>query len=172
MFGLFGNKNKMPSRVGAREKRMMARNIGGGNTINPKGKDAKETSPVAAILMILIISVALAYLLTEIYINNGAMRFSTGMSDIDNLLFKNNKPQFFGSPDLDYGVLIFIRGVAIFLAAGIWPLTALIVQRAMDNAQMNVFRLFWGTPIGLALFVIIVKDLIWPGLSAILGGMT
>lgn len=166
---MFGNKNKIPSRVGAREKMRMARNIAGGGSITPKGKDGKEASPAASILTVLIMAIALAYLVTEVYISQGGLRLSVGNSDLDRLLFKPDKPQFFGMPEVDYILLILIRGGFIALAAGIWPFVSLVVQKAMDNAQINIFRLFWGTPIGIALFVIIVKDVIWPGVAAIVG---
>ncbi len=167
MFGLGGGKDKPLSRVGAREKMKMARAIAGGA---PAGgdKDAKRTPPGIAVFAIYIMSTALAYILTAAYIEQGGLRLSLGDPDLDRLLFKPGTHNFFGSPDLDYVFLIALRGFAIFLAAGIWPFTTLVVQRALDNAHLNIYRAFWGTPIGLTLFFVIVKEYFWPALSEIL----
>lgn len=167
MFG--GGKEKMISRVGAREKLKQARAIMGGA---PSKSDDKRTPPAVAVLVIFVMSVALAYILSEQYIANGGLRLSTGSADIDRILFKPGQVNFFGSPEIDYVFLILLRGLAIFFAAGIWPFTCLVVQKALDNAQINLYRLFWGTPIGLVLFVLIIKEYFWPALSEIFGMLT
>ena len=167
MFGLGGGKDKPLSRVGAREKMKMARAIAGGA---PAGgdKDAKRTPVALSVLVIYVMSVALAYILTSAYIDNGGLRMSLGDPDIDRLLFKPGTVNFFGSPDIDYAMLICIRGLFIFLAVGLWPFTTLVVQRALDNAHLNIYRAFWGTPIGLTLFFLILKEYFWPALSEVM----
>lgn len=164
-----GGKDKGMSRVGAREKMRQARNIMGGGAPD---RDAKRTSPAVAVIAIYIMSVALAFVITENYINQGGLRLSVGDADLDRLLFKPGAHNFMGSADIDYIILMMIRGFAIFLAAGIWPFATLVVQRALDNAHLNIYRAFWGTPIGLTLLLLLLKDYFGPLLAEVFKIMT
>jgi len=168
-FGGGGKDKALMSRVGAREKMKQARNIMGGGAPD---KDAKRTPPAVAVITIFVMSVALAVVVTESYINQGGLRFSVGDAGLDKLLFKPGTHSFMGDPDMDYIILMLIRGFAIFVAAGIWPFATLVVQRALDNAHLNLYRAFWGTPIGLTLLFLLLKDYFGPMLAEVFKLMT
>jgi len=63
-----------------------------------------------------------------------------------------------GDASIDYFLIIFIRGLAIFIAAGILPGATYLWQRLMDKAQMNIYISTWGVTVGLALMYYIGRD--------------
>lgn len=170
-FLMFGRKEQIPTRVGALEKRRTARNIMGGGAPN-RGKGDKQTSPAVIVISIFIVSTIVAYLLTINYIDSGGLHMSLGNDDLDRLLFKQGSHNFTGNQMMDYAILIGLRGFALFVATGIWPLVTLLLQRATDNAQVNLYHLFWATPVIILFVVLIFKDIFGPAVVAILGDLT
>lgn len=167
---MFGRKEKIPTRVGASEKRRMARNLMGGGPV--QGRNDKQTSPAVIVISIFIVSTIVAYLLTINYIDSGGLHMSLGNDDLDRLLFKQGTHNFTGNQMLDYAILIGLRGFALFAITGIWPLVTLLLQRATDNAQVNLYHLFWATPVIILFVVLIFKDIFGPAVVAILGDLT
>ena len=171
MFG-FSDKSKMKAaRVGAREKIRLAQEIAakGGNAVLSK-KEGKQTSPAVTIFTIYIMACAVGWMVTDKYISNGGgLTLSLGWDSLDDLLFKKHNINVTGTEVLDYALLIAIRGLALLLAAGVVPFVALVVQKSLDAAQMNPYRTVWGTPIGILLVIIGVKEYFGPLLLEVFG---
>lgn len=162
MLGLGGKKDAIPTRVGAREKLRQARNLmgQGDGTIKSK-KEGKQTHPAVAVVTIYCMAVALAWLLTENVFQYG-FNFRTGWKDFDDFMFRRITAE--GG---EYLMEIGLRGFAFFIAAGIVPFLALLWQRALDKADMNVHRVVWGVPIGLGLVFFGTKYFLWPLLEEV-----
>lgn len=169
MFG-FGDKSKIQAaKVGAREKIRLAQEIAarGGSAVLSK-KEGKETSPAVSVITIYIMACVVCWMVSEKYISGGqSLGFRLGWDSLDGLLFKNSNINVTGTEVLDYALLIAIRALALLLAAGVIPFVALVVQKSLDAAHMNPFRTVWGTPIGILLFIIGMKEYVIPLLGEV-----
>jgi hypothetical protein len=168
MFGI--GKKAPPPRVGAREKRRLAEQIksGGGAAVMSK-REGKETSPAVSVIAIYIASLVVAWMVSQKYISQGGgLGFRLGWDELDRILFKTASITVTGTQELDYALLVAIRALALMVAAGIVPFVALVVQKSLDAANMNPFRTFWGTPIGILLVIIGVKEYLGPLLGEVL----
>lgn len=171
MFG-FSDKSKIKAaKVGAREKIRLAQEIAakGGNAVLSK-KEGKETSPAVSVISIYIMAFVVCWMVSERYISNGGgISMRLGWDSLDDILFKKQNINITGTDVLDYGLLIAMRALALLIAAGIVPFVALVVQKSLDAAQMNPFRTVWGTPIGILLFIIGMKEYVGPLLAEVFG---
>lgn len=171
MFG-FGDKSKIQAaKVGAREKIRLAQEIAakGGSAVLSK-KEGKETSPAVSVITIYIMAYVVCWMVSEKYISSGnSLGFRLGWEDLDRLLFKTSNINVTGTEILDYGLLIGFRALALLIMAGIVPFVALVVQKSLDAAHMNPFRTVWGTPIGILLFIIGMKEYVGPLLMEVFG---
>lgn len=147
MFGL--GKPKQEALVGAKRKLEHAKQFKAGFQVKSK-REGKEPNPSMAILIVWTLGVALAALLTQA-VDKKTLVYSTGNAGFDKLMFGSPGPAFFGSPDIDYVVLLLVRGTILFIAAGIVPGCTLLWQRVFDKPHMNVYIGFWGVTLGLAL---------------------
>jgi hypothetical protein len=158
MFG-FGN-DKKPDLVGAKEKVLKAKKFNKNYQVQSK-KEGKPQSPVVPALIVLCISVLFAFILTEGVLKTG-VGLRIGNAGLDKLLFGPGQPSLTGDTDTDYGLVIFLRGIVIFILGGIIPLCTLIWQRLIDRAQMNIYVAFWGVSISLGLIYYLIKDSLTP----------
>jgi len=55
-----------------------------------------------------------------------------------------------------------LRGVALFIVAGIIPGAAWLWQRLIDRSDINVYRTFWGTTVVLVAVTVLVQDSLVP----------
>lgn len=159
MFG-FGKKNKKPALVGAAEKRLKAQKYAKGFKVESK-REGKGDSPVVGLAVVLGISIIAAYVLTEGAIKQG-LGLRVGNPDLDKLLFGPGEPTLTGDSMMDYGLAIFLRGIFIFLLGGIVPGAAYMWKRMIDRADMNLYRLFWGTSITICVLFVLVQDSLVP----------
>ncbi|MDY0008301.1 MAG: hypothetical protein RBS08_01220 [Bdellovibrionales bacterium] len=155
MFGL--GKKEEPKLVGARQKLEQAKKYGTGFHVKSK-REGKEPNPRLAIIIVWGMALGLATLLTESHLKKGDALMSTGNAGFDKLMFGSTTPSFIGSPDIDYIILLLIRGTFVFAVAGILPALTLAWQRLLDKNQMNVYIAFWGVTVGVALLYYISKD--------------
>ncbi len=171
MFGIGGNSKIKAAKVGAREKIRLAQQLaaqGGGAVLSKK--EGKETSVAVSVISIYIMAYVVCWMVSEKYISNGqSLGFRLGWDWLDSLLFKGGKINVTGNEVLDYGLLIGFRAIWLLLAAGVVPFVALVAQKSLDAAGMNPFRTVWGTPIGILLVIIGMKEYIGPLLMEVFG---
>ena len=170
MFGI-GNSKVKNAKVGAREKIRLARELAGagGQAIMSK-REGKETSAAVSVITIYIMAFITCWMISEKYISSGGgLNMRLGWEGLDRVLFKTSNINVTGTDSLDYILLVAIRAFALVVAAGIIPFVALVVQKSLDAAHMNPFRAVWGTPIGIMLFIVGVKEYIGPILLEIFG---
>lgn len=160
MIGL-GQDDK-PKLVGAKEKREMARRLKEGNFDQVKSKrEGGDSSLTAPVLLVYIMSAAVAWFVTDATENKG-LGLHTGDYDVDRFLFGPGVPNIMGDPTIDLGLAVVLRGLVIFLAAGILPGLSWLWIRLLDNARMNAFIAFWGMPVGLVLVYYFIVEFIAP----------
>lgn len=160
MFG-FGKKDDKPSLVGAAEKRLKSQKYAKGFQVQSK-REGKGSSPAAGFAIVYGLAVLAAYVFTEGPIKAGGLGFRIGNGDLDKLLFGPGEPSLTGDTGMDYVLCLLLRGVAIFIAAGIVPATAWLWQRAIDRSDINVYRTFCGTAIVLAALGVLVGESLVP----------
>src|SRR5690606_8182635 len=158
MFG-FG-KDKKPDLVGAKEKVLKAKKFNKNYQVQSK-KEGKPQSPVVPAAIVFCISILFAFILTEGALKTG-IGFRIGNAGLDKLLFGPGQPSLTGGEDMDYGLSILLRGIVIFLLAGIIPLFTLMWQRLLDRAHMNVYVAFWGVSVAVGLLYYLIRDSIVP----------
>ena len=168
---MFGGKKEQEKLVGARAKIEHAKKFKKGYQVESK-REGQPADPRVAIGVVLALSVGLAALLTEGILKTGAAGFSIGHAKLDRILFGPGEPAIMGSADTDYFLVLLIRGLAIFFAAGFIPGCTYLWQRLMDKAQMNVYISTWGITVGIALIYLISRDFlanVFKDLAAALG---
>lgn len=168
---MFGGKKEQEKLVGARAKVEHAKKFQKGYQVQSK-REGKPADPRVAIGVVLALSVGLAALLTEGILKTGA-GFSVGHAKLDKILFGPGEPAIMGSADTDYFLVLLIRGLAIFLAAGFIPGCTYLWQRLMDKAQMNVYISTWGMTVSVVLLYLISHDFlanVFKDLAAALNG--
>lgn len=170
MFGIGGNSKIKAAKVGAREKIRLAQEIAarGGTAVLSK-KEGKETSPAVSVITIYIMACVVSWMITDKYIMSGGMNFGFGWNWLDEFMFRTRDINVTGTDILDYGLLIALRALGLLILAGVVPFVALVVQKSLDAAHMNPFRTVWGTPIGILLVIIGMKEYIGPLLMEVLG---
>lgn len=159
MFG-FGKKDNKPALVGATEKRLKAQKYAKGFQVQSK-REGKGDSPVIGVAVVFCISIIAAYVLTAGAIKQG-LGFRIGNPDLDKLLFGPGEPALTGDSMMDYALAILMRGIFIFLVAGVIPGVAFMWKRLVDRAHMNDYRLFWGTSIAVSVLFILIQDSLVP----------
>lgn len=156
MFGL--GKKEAPKLVGAKQKIEQAKKFGTGFQVKSK-REGKAPNPSLALVIVWGLAVGLAALLTEGVLKTGA-GISTGNGGFDKMMFGPGQPSLMGSPDIDYILVLLIRGTGIFLVAGIIPGCTYLWQRMLDKNQMNIYISFWGVTVGLAVIYYLAKDIL------------
>ncbi len=159
MFG-FGKKDEKPNLVGAAEKRLKAQKFAKGYQVQSK-REGKASGPAVGLAIVYGVSVLAAYVLTVGAIKTG-LGFRIGNPDLDKLLFGPGEPSLTGDDMIDYGLSILLRGVALFIVAGIIPGAAWLWQRLIDRSDINVYRTFWGTTSVLVAVAVLVQDSLVP----------
>ena len=173
MFGFGKDKNLGKDKnqlVGAKDKLLRAKMLKTGMTldeIKSKREGKQADNPATAIVMIYIISCAVAFFLTQGPWKNG-VRVKSGNDDLDSLLFSLGDPSFVGDSTIDAGIQILARGLLLFLAAGFLPLMSLLWIRGLDRTDMDPFRTMWGVTVGLGLFYFAIADLVIPLIESML----
>jgi len=160
MFG-FGKKNDKPALVGAAEKRLKAQKYSKGFQVQSK-REGKGNGPAMGLAIVYGLSVLAAYIFTEGPIKQSGLPFRIGNAGLDKLLFGPGEPSLTGDGGMDYVLCILLRGLAIFVVAGIVPGAAWLWQRAIDRSDLNVYRTFWGTAVVLAALGTLVGDSLVP----------
>lgn len=155
---MFGKKDGGgPKLVGAREKRLQAAILKGGQQgqeIQSK-REGKGQDPKVTGLLIYGLSCGVATLAATVGpLKNGA-NVSTGARFIDDLL----NMKMMGDADMDFIILIFIRGLAICLLGGFLPFMAFFWSRILDKTGMNVYLTVWGVAVGLPLVYFLLLSL-------------
>lgn len=153
---MFGGKKEPEKLVGARAKIEHAKKFKKGYQVESK-REGKAPDPKVAVGVVLALAIGLAALMTEGVLKTGA-GIGTGNAKFDKILFGPGEPPLMGDASIDYFLIIFIRGLAIFIAAGILPGATYLWQRLMDKAQMNIYISTWGVTVGLALIYYIGRD--------------
>lgn len=174
MFGIGGNSNIKAAKVGAREKIRLAQEIAarGGTAVLSK-KEGKETSVAVSVVTIYVMACVVSWMITEKYIlNGGGISLSLGWNWLDDFMFRTRHINVTGTDVLDYCLLIGLRALGLMIIAGVIPFVSLVVQKSLDAAHMNPFRTVWGTPIGIMLFIIGMKEYIGPLLMEVFSVFT
>lgn len=156
MFGI--GKKEQEKLVGARAKIEHAKKFQKGYKVQSK-REGQEPNPMLALVIVWGLAVGLAALLTEGALKTGA-GISTGNGYFDKLMFGPGEPSIMGSPDLDYILVLLIRGTAIFLVAGVIPGCTILWQRLVDKSHMNVYISFWGVSVGIALLYVLSHEIL------------
>lgn len=157
--------------VGAREKQRRAQALKGGKAsdmIHASRGGGVDHRPMVTVLCILIMAVGLAYFLSVGPWEKG-VPFETGINAIDRNLLSATRPNFMGDATIDFGILVFLRGFLLFLAAGFLPLAGLTWMRLIDRPEMSPWRTVWGVGIGIAFAYYVIMDAIWPLLKDLFG---
>jgi hypothetical protein len=142
------SKESKPPLVGAKEKREKALKFDPRAQIKSK-REGKETSPLVLAVMVYGVAAVLATLLTEGPFKDSGFGFQTGINLIDQYILAGGVPSVTGSPDTDLIILILLRGLALFLVAGVIPFATFISQKIFDKVSANVYFAFWGTTLSL-----------------------
>lgn len=161
MFGL--GKDQGPKLVGAKEKIMKAQMLKRGRLsdhISSKGEGKKPWG--AAVGLIYLLSVALAYTLQIGAMKTTGLNWHTGMNGFDHLMFSAGVPTVTGDSGQDTILVPFLRGTIFFLAGGFLPITTLLWIRAIDRPNMNPFIAFWGVSIGVFFVFFFMRDVFGP----------
>ncbi len=139
--------------IGAKDKMLAARKarFEGGDNITSKieGPQPTESMPI---MLIFVASCLLAYILTDNYMVDSSLISPTGIVEIDKMIGGPGVPAVTGMSEIDYGIIIFIRGLFIFILAGIIPLLTRIYINMVDKARTNVLVRVWGTIVTTGLF--------------------
>ncbi len=160
MIGL-GQDDK-PRLVGAKEKREMARRLKSGKFDDIKSKrEGAEPSLAAPVALVYVLSATVAWFMTDSSMQK-ALDIHTGDRDLDRFMFGLGVPDIMGDATMDLVLAVALRGLVIFLAAGIIPGMAWLWIRVLDNARTNIYIACWGTPVGLALIYYAIADLLMP----------
>lgn len=167
---MFG-KGKYKAPVGAAEKLAMAQKLretiragalaGGG-----KAKTYSQTTPVT---IIFVLAVVIAMLMTDGSNSLLAGWHPTGLSSLDRLLTGSEIPHMTGDGDMDRLAVIFIRGGALFLFTGLFPLAALMTLR-LSGGRLNPLIACWLMLVILPVALYFSKDILLPAISDILSG--
>lgn len=163
MFGLF-EKKEAPKIVGAKEKIRQAQMLKKGMSmedIQSKREGKQTDSPAVSIVLIYVLSCAVAYFLMEGPWKNGAP-LKIGHSDLDDLFFGAGAAVFSGDRDIDFLITVFFRGLFIFAAGGAMPGLAFLWMRGLDRTNMNPFRTVWGVSVGVVFIYFVFKEGIIP----------
>ncbi len=143
-----GRKKDAVPPVGARAKRMQARaalkqqQFGKGYG-SGAGSESEEPQKVQ-ITLILFMSIAMAFLFIEQGVFDQYSRIITGNSFIDQLIIGPGEPIFFNNEIIDKAIVSIVRGLILFLIAGIFPFSAKLYSKITDNTKTNIFVLHWG----------------------------
>lgn len=166
MFG--SNDDKSQKLVGAREKRDKAAQFRPHAYEIKSKKEGREGSKVVPLAVIYGIAVVFALILTEGVMDQKNIGIHTGNGAFDRMFFGPGIPSIMGSQETDRGIVIFLRGTMIFLAAGVLPLFTWLWQKIADGARMNVYLAFWGVTIGLGMIWYLAMDSLIPALNAVI----
>lgn len=162
---MFGSKDT-PRLVGAKEKREKAQSFNPNYQVKSK-KEGKEASPAASLILIWMISTALAFYLSE-YVFKTGLGINTGSSFLDSVFFGSGNVTLIGSPDIDKYITIGLRGFLLFLISGFVPFMTYLWKKLIDRGQMNLFLAFWGVTVSLGFIFFMVRDFVWPAIKEIL----
>jgi hypothetical protein len=168
MFGLGGKKGG-PPRVGAKEKIMKAQMMQRGrlsdNIGKGKGEGTENYGPV--VVLIYILSCALAFVLMMGAFKATGLNIHTGMPGFDRIMFAGGVPSLLGIPSQDMILIPILRGTLYFIAAGALPFLTLLWIRAIDKPNMNPFIAVWGVTLGLPLVFFFCTDFFGPLLGEV-----
>jgi hypothetical protein len=162
MLGLGDDDNKQL--VGAKEKLARAKMIRKGmspDEIKSKREGKGIDSPLPSIILIYLLSCVASFFLSRGPWKSGAP-FDTGHPGIDDLFFDGGPLAISGDPSIDGGLTALVRGLPIFLAAGILPGLGFLWIRGLDSASMNPFRVVWGVTVGVIVAYFTFVEVIWP----------
>jgi hypothetical protein len=172
MFGLGGKKGG-PVRVGAKEKIMKAQMMARGRlSDNIKGKGEGEQKYGVVVVLIFILSCALAFVLMMGPFKATGLNIHTGMPGFDRIMFAGGVPSLLGVPSQDMFLIPILRGTLYFVVGGILPFMTLLWIRAIDKPNMNPFIAVWGVTIGLPLAFFFCKDFFGPLLGEVFDVMS
>jgi hypothetical protein len=167
MFG-FGGKKGGPPRVGAKEKIMKAQMMHRGRlSENIKGKSEGENNFGPVVVLIYILSVALAFVLMMGAFKATGLNIHTGLPGFDRIMFAGGVPSLLGVPSQDMILVPILRGTMYFILGGVLPFMTLLWIRAIDKPNMNPFIAVWGVSIGLPLVFFFCSDFLGPLLGEV-----
>lgn len=173
MFGLGGKKGGGPPRVGAKEKIMKAQMMARGRlSDNIKGKGEGEQNYGPVVVLIYILSCALAFVLMMGAFKASGLNIHTGMPGFDRIMFAGGVPSLTGVPSQDMIIIPILRGTMYFILGGLLPFMTLLWIRAIDKPNMNPFIAVWGVTLGLPLVFFFCKDFFGPLLGEVFSIMS
>ncbi len=155
---MLGKDKKEARPVGATDKLKRAQKLkamGYFDTLNPAqqgGTEARWQSTLAIFVLALI----LAWLLTDGPIRAGRLD-DTGIALLDGIVFSPTTPTLLGVPLADFALILLIRGLLIWGAAGFLPLVSWLWAEIIDRPLMNAYRTVWGVTLGLAVIALGLK---------------
>lgn len=156
---MFGKKDGGggPKLVGAREKRLQAAILKGGQQgqeIQSK-REGKGQDPRITALLIYGLSCGVAWLAATVGPFKDGVAVNTGARFIDDLL----NIKMMGDQDMDFIIQILVRGLAVCLMAGFLPFMAFFWSKILDKTGMNVYLTVWGVAVGLPLIYLVLLSL-------------
>ena len=156
MFGKKGGGDG-PKLVGAREKRLQAAILKGGQQgqeIQSK-REGKGQDPKVTALLIYGLSCAVAWLAATVGPLKNGTAVDTGSNFIDDLL----NIKMMGDPDMYFIIQILVRGLAVCLMGGFLPFMAYFWSKILDKTGMNVYLTVWGVAVGMPLIYFVLMSL-------------
>lgn len=149
---MFGGKSKGPTRVGAREKILKAKMHMGGQSahIESQREGGKgKTSPAVLATTYYVMSCALAFVLAQGPLKNGA----GNLGWLDTFWFGVPSGGYMGDPLYDAIIVSLINGISVLVITGLLPFLTLVWIKLRDNPNMNPLLTVWGVSIGLLLLM-------------------
>lgn len=134
--------------ISAVEKRIIAK--------QKKNEFEQLSSSKMAIAIVLILSFILALLMTNGVLAEG-LPYQMG-SALDIYLFGPGNPTFSGNAIVDTAIAVLVRGLIIFVVAGIIPGITLGWQTLLNKTHLNGYVAVWGTMVGFAIIIYLLKD--------------
>ena len=152
---MFFKKEEKKQYVGAKQKMQAARRSriegGDGGTSKVEGPEPTES---LSIMLIFVASCLLAYLISENYMLESALFAPTGIQELDKIIGGAGYLVITGIEGVDIGITVFVRGLLIFILAGIVPFCTKMYVNITDNPKSNTLVRVWGTIVILFLLVV------------------
>jgi hypothetical protein len=156
---MFGRQPETPQMAQARELERRSRMIKEGKALD--GADEQKSLPAGRIVFLswLALTAALAGGALLAPAHDAPLR---AVPAIGEALSSAKPPALTGNAMADAALAAGLQSAAICLAAALLPLCARVWRKMRDNAQGNLYILFWGTTVCVPFVYLFVKDFFGP----------
>lgn len=155
-------RDKDGNLVGARRKLEQAAALKHAQQFKQQ-RDEQEASPVPAVVAVLILSMAGAWVAADTIFKRGSIKILPS-PEMNQTLFGPGLITMTNDPMMDGIISAVIRGVFIALLLGIVPLLTFVIKSLNNRAGTNVYVLNWGVIVGIFAVPMIIGA-VWEYLS-------